>query len=235
MKEEFIKKFKQSKKSGLKLLAITAVVLTLSTSFSGCVKNVDCDVDVLHAHKYVHKTSSFCKYVSSEKEYLYDFYRTDDYVAVDKEKKEFLDYLNDHNLYNILENEEVISKFTKAQDDFLEYEYEYEADDSMVIVSTIDDMITTTVIPGTVTKKAWTTDRNHEDLTGNIRMGHYLYQAYKISKNEKGKYVETKSKYVDNLDEIRENYPYIKSDFYTIVYDTDQKSIDQLKEKIKTK
>lgn len=233
MKEELIAKFKKSKKSGIKLLAIASSMVVISLSVSGCVKSVPCDIDELHAHKYVNKNSSVCKYVVSEKEYLYDFYRTDEYIPVTKEEEKLLEYMSNNNLYKISENENIINDVTKTHNDFLEYEYEYESDDTIIITSPIGDMIYTTIIPDTSTKYSWTTDENHEDLTGNTRIGHYQYCAYNISKNSKGQFVIIESGYVDDLNEIKNEYPYINDSFYDIKYITDQKLVEKAKEKIK--
>ena len=75
-----------------------------------------------------------------------------------------------------------------------------------------------------MTGHSWTTDKNHSSLTGEQRRCHYVYQAYKVEKNEKGKYVLVPSEYVDSLDELNGEYPYIKTTFYKVIdaeYGTD--------------
>lgn len=74
---------------------------------------------------------------------------------------------------------------------------------------------TYTYIPST--GYSWTTDKNHSRLTGEQRKCHYVYKAYKIEKNEKGKYVLIPSSDVDSFDELNGEYPYIKTKFYKVI------------------
>ena len=61
---------------------------------------------------------------------------------------------------------------------------------------------------------SWTTDKNHSRLTGQVREVYYMYYGYKIGINEKGKYELVKSDYVSSLDELPNDYIYVKEKFY---------------------
>lgn len=69
------------------------------------------------------------------------------------------------------------------------------------------------------TGRRFTTDLNHERLTGYIRDVDYKYQGYKIGENKRGKIVIIESDLVDDLTDIMDEYPYFKlSDYKQKVY-----------------
>ena len=54
-------------------------------------------------------------------------------------------------------------------------------------------------------------------MTGETRECHYVYVAYKIEKDEDGKYVLIPSADVDDLRDVMEEYPYIKKSYSKVV------------------
>lgn len=89
------KKYKLIKNSISSVLCLTTLL-----SLSGCVKEVDCDIDGEHVHVYVNSESHLTRYIDSEKEYIDDLSRTDSYLNMNDELK----FINDNKLYIVEEN-----------------------------------------------------------------------------------------------------------------------------------
>ena len=96
--------------------------------------------------------------------------------------------------------------------DYREYEYEYI---HLLPAGKV-------VIP--MTEYDWTSDPEDEDLTGETRICHHMFYAYKIVRATDGHLYTKKSPLVDNLLEIRDEYPYITEDFIEKVYYEDTKT-----------
>lgn len=61
--------------------------------FSGCSKNVGCNIERLHAHNYV-ADNSFSRFIVSEKEKNNGLIRTDKYIFIDEEEQGIRGHLN---------------------------------------------------------------------------------------------------------------------------------------------
>lgn len=98
----------------------------------------------------------------------------------------------------------------------MEYQYEYLDLDT----KTEYDFIQKRNVTKTdfVLKKNWVTDKSHQNLTGEVRVCHYMYQACKMRKNKKRKMVLEKSDYVDDILEIKEESPYTEEYYYQIFH-----------------
>lgn len=204
-----------------KSLALRGASLVLAGSLmtgalTGCSKKVDCDVNGQHAHVYVND-EGFIKYLERENESYFGYDRTDDFWMISDEYSKLLKFLNKKDLVRIEDNEELISTIEGNNTDYIEYRYSYSY--LMPIPHSVSNGKTTTTyytyIP--MTGHSWTTNKNHSRLTGDQRRCHYVYQAYKVEKDEKGKYVLIPSEYVDSLDELNGEYPYIKTVFYKVI------------------
>ena len=215
-------------KEKIKIRNIILGSLIISSIFlySGCTKNVECDIETPHAHRYVSE-KYLDKYVISEKEHIGSWARLDDYIPVSKEQAKLIDFINDENLYEIESNKEEINNIISTNEDYIEYRYAYIYNMPIPHHRKIGKVSTVyyTYVP--VTRYSWTADPNHSRLTGEERIVHHVYQGYKIVINEKGKYEAIESEFVDNLDELPDEYKYINSDFCKKVYSNDkQKEID---------
>ena len=78
----------------------------------------------------------------------------------------------------------------------------------------------------------WTDNKENKDLTGNVKLCYPMYYAYKIEENILYNRCK-KSELVEDLNEIKEEYPYIKNDFYT--YITSDVGLDFDKELLNTR
>lgn len=203
-------------------LLIGNILLSMVMLFSGCAKTVDCDINVPHAHVYVNE-EGFKKNIVSEKESKWGYIRTDDYFEVSQQEEELVKFIYKNDLMDITQNQEAIEKTIKNNKDYTEYRYRYTYLQPIPHTYKVgkSTMIRYTYIP--VTRYSWTSDPNHSRLTGETREVHYMYYGYKIETNEKGKLKVIKSKLVDDLKDLPEDYLYIKKDFTTKVYAKDKK------------
>lgn len=201
---------KMLKMRGLSLALVTTAIVT---SLTGCSEKADCEISGEHLHKYI-SDESYIRYI--DKEYLnYEGYkRTDDYIDVTDEELALSQFEDKNNLLKIEDNLDLILKQQEKNVDYLEYEYSYEARQPISHFSRVGRITTVYYTYRNVTRYNWTKDPNHEDLTGETRFIHYVYTAYKIQKNDKGKYVLVESDEVDDITTIMEEYPYIKEAYY---------------------
>lgn len=194
-------------------IVIGGMIIASIFMFSGCSKNVDCNINEPHAHVYV-QDDSFDKYFVSEKENKNFYNRTDEYILVDDETKNLIDFENKNGLFRIAENQDKINEIVSSQKDYVEYRYQYTWLMPIPHTQKIGKVTTTyyTYIP--TTSYSWTSNPEFKQLTGSERTVHHVYCAYKIVKDENGKMKLVQSEMVDNLNELSDEYVYIKSDFY---------------------
>ena len=212
--QSFEGSIRKQKGRKLKSLIASGILLTSVSLFSGCAKNVDCDISGLHAHNYVSE-ESFSKFVVSEKEHIKDYYRCEEYINVNDDVADLIKFENKKDLLRISNNKEVIQNIVDSHSEYLEYRYSYTY--LMPIIHTKSNGkggITTYTTYMPTIGHSWTTDKNHSRLTGQVREVYYMYYGYKIGINEKGKYELVKSDYVSSLDELPNDYIYVKEKFY---------------------
>ena len=202
----------QAKFNTNQIITIAGLTIVSLFLFSGCAKNVECNIEEPHAHNYVSDTS-FDRYVVSEREYIGEWFRTDDFVVIDEEAEKLIDFENKRDLFKIEENQQTIDNIISMQEDYMEYRYSYVYLVRYPITTKVGNVRITTYHYARHTGYHWTSDPNHENLTGETRMVHHVYYGYKIEKNERGKYILVKSEPVDNLNDLPEGYDYIKEDF----------------------
>lgn len=65
---------------------------------------------------------------------------------------------------------------------------------------------------------SWTNNPNNEGLTGERRLVHYMYQAYKIEQKKNGKFKLVKAPLVDDIRLISDEYPFFREDSERVVY-----------------
>lgn len=195
----------------LKGVALVLVAATCTTSLAGCSKKANCSINNSHAHLYTNE-QGYIRYI--DKEYLtYEGYdRSDEYISIDGQE-DFYKFLDKKDLMRIDDNLEVIQHIQESNEDYTEYRYKYTH--LQPIPHTTGKTTYFTYISRT--RYSWTSDPNHSRLTGETRLCHYVYTAYKIEKNEKGKYVLIPSEDVDDLTTIMNEYPYINKNYIKVV------------------
>ena len=203
--------------------ALLALVMVSPLALSGCVKKADCDVSGSHAHMYKNELG-YVRYIEKEALKYEGYERLDDYISIDGEE-ELYKYLTKKDLMRIDDNLDLIVNTQDSQTDYTEYRYKYTYLMPIPHTMKVGKITTTYYSYVPMTRHSWTSDPNHSNLTGETRLCHYVYTAYKVGKNEKGKYVMISSPYVDDLTTVMNEYPYIEKKFYTVVT-TDGAALD---------
>lgn len=199
----------------LRGVALALALTTSATALTGCGKKAECSINDSHAHLYTNE-QGYIRYI--DKEYLsYEGYeRKDEYINIEGEE-DLYKFLNKKNLMRIDDNIDLILSIQESNVDYMEYKYRYTYMQPIPHTMKVGKTTTTyfTYIPST--RYSWTSNPNHSRLTGDERLCHYVYIAYKIEKNEKGKYVLIPSEQVDDIITVMEEYPYITKKFYKTV------------------
>ena len=209
----------------LKGVALVLVLTTATTSLAGCAKKADCFIDSYHAHKYI-DDEGYVRYI--DKEYIsYEGYEwTDEYVELSESEKDLYKFFDKKNLLKIEDNLDIILNQQDKNCDYIEYRYSYTY--MMPIPHTMRSGKSTityfTYIP--TTHHSWTTDSNYSGLTGEQRICHYVYTAYKVLKDENGDYVLIPSSEVDDITTVMNDYPYIKKDYCKVINLEDGEVLD---------
>lgn len=194
---------KNSKEISRRII-LASVLAAHMAALSACSSEIPCEIEGNHAHYYINN-DYMGRYVVSEQEYIWSLRRTEEYKTVTNEEKELLDYLNKKGLYSISDNNEILANMMIDHNDFVEYRYKY-----IHLIPAGGRMIPTVAY-------SWTSDPDEVELTGEERICHYVYYAYKLTKDEKGALRLEKSKPVDDLTQLPQEYKYISQDFYKII------------------
>ena len=213
-----------NKKNGKKIFkkfVLAGLIVAKLFTFSGCSKNVSCDISEHHAHYYVND-EDFGRYIVSEKSSVSGLNRSDSYISVTKEDAELLNFINENGLFRIYENQQAISNITDSHQDFVEYRYCYYYNLPIYYYDYLTGLPKLLLMP--MKGYSWTTDTSKE-LTGEERKCHYMYYGYKITRNGTGNYELVKSEPVDDLSELPDGYDYIEEKFYVVVDPNDKSKI----------
>lgn len=207
--ESFNKKIQKQIGKRFKNMLILGVLISSIVTFTGC----GCEIEGHHVHKYISNNGFilnvpgcnysdqliFENYSDNESDWVY-FEKTQDYECVTKAEYELYELLLERSLIRLDENQEALEQYLSSVDiePFLQYEYRY-----------------TKVLPGhkgygAVSRTDWTSDPNHDNLTGNQRICYPVYYGYNISKDENGEYVIDKSIPYNSYEKLKnDGYQYI--------------------------
>lgn len=198
-----------------RFLSLSGAVLVLVGSLTACGKKAECNVEGSHAHLYKND-KGYIRYI--DKEYLTyeDYSRNEEYIDIEGQE-DLYKFLRKKDLMRIDDNLDLILATQESQEDYIEYRYKYTHMQPIPHFRKIGktSSVYYTYIPQT--RYSWTSDPNHSRLTGETRVCHHVYVAYKIEKNEKGKYVLIPSPDVEDLSTVMDEYPYVKKTYYKIV------------------
>lgn len=213
---------KNKTKEKLHLLRSKALLLSMLASvglLSGCTKSADCDIEDNHTHVYVN-SEGYKRNINSEKLRIDGYDRTNEYNLYYDE--DLTDFITKKDLLTIDDNINLINQYQSQNNDFIEYRYRYTM--RVPIIHRVGKVSYVSYIIST--HYSWTSDPNHSGLTGETRYCHPMYQAYKIEKDEKGKFVLIPSELVDDLNDIKGYYPYIKRNYCVVVNSDNMQAID---------
>lgn len=203
-------------KKGVKVrnISISGLLIASIILFSGCSKDVDCNISDFHAHYYVNE-NSFNTFIIGEKENVNGWKRTEEYIIIDREEEKLINFENENGLFKISYNQDKIDEIVSSQGtSYTEYRYTYRW--LQLIPTRIGKITTFSQIWHTA--YSWTTDSERSDLTGEQREVTKVYYGYKVIKDEKGNLQLVQSEMVDNLTDLSADYIYIQSNFYKTVY-----------------
>lgn len=194
---------------------LVALVTTLSIGLTGCAKKSDCDLKELHLHRY--EKDGIIRYLSREELEYQGYEWTDDILYMNYGEETLWNFEQKEGLIKIADNEEYLQEQQSNNHDYIEYRYSYDYLLPISHTMTVGDTTTTyfTYIP--MTDYSWTTNPEHSQLTGETRLCHHVYTAYKIVKNEEGNYIAIESPQVDDILSIKDEYPYFKENYTTII------------------
>lgn len=202
---------------------VASVLMTPLLALTGCGPRSDCELAEYHLHKY--EKNGIVRYMDDEHLKVDGFIWTSDLVYADSKDDKLHKFEKKKDLIKIEDNVDYIASVEAEHEDFLEYRYAYTY---LVPVPHYVHVGKTsytyfTYIP--TTHHSWTTDPEHSRLTGEERLCHYVYNGYKVEKNENGKYQLIPSEDVEDLLTIKDDYPYMKEKFYkTIVIGTGEEA-----------
>jgi len=184
----------------------TSLLMIPAITFTGCGKS-DCDLKEYHLHKY--EKDGFVRYIDDEHLDNDGYSWTDEVIYINESDKKIYEFERKKDLIKITDNKDNLVDTVSSMDDYIEYEYSYKVPHHIrtgkVTVTTYS------------TSYAWTTDSEHGNLTGDVRLCRYFYTGYKAVLNEKGKYELVEGITSESINDIIENcdeYPYMKVNFY---------------------
>ena len=198
-----------------KTLALFLAATMIPSTLTGCGKKAECNISESHAHSYTNE-EGYVRYLNREHLKYEGYLRSDDFINIEGQE-ELYKFLEKKDLIRIDDNLELITNIQEQNIDYMEYRYRYTYMQPIPHTRKVGKVTSTyfTYIP--VTRYSWTTNSNRSGLTGETRICHHVYTAYKIEKNEKGKYVLIPSEDVEDLTTVMEEFPFIKEKYTKIV------------------
>ena len=187
---------------------INGLLITSIFLFSGCTKNKE--EKTFYAYRVINN-DSFIELVISDnfKEMYTD--STINYIKIQEEDKNLIEYERQEGLIRIDSNRNKIKEIISNQNEHIEYEYEFIW--KQKVEHFVDGKkIATSYVPKT--EYRWTTNSNEDNLTGNKRNVSYCYYGYKVVLDENNNYVTVRSDLFSNFKDLPKEFTYIKSIFY---------------------
>lgn len=176
-------------------------------------KKEQCEItNTYHVHLFSKDigNTTINKWLQREKNTSYT--KKDDFLPTTAFDLEAFDKLDDHHLFDGIDNLDYIHYQIKHNRDYLEFYYYYE---ETYYVEDEDGK----KVKKTDTYSGWSTNSHHRGVTGKTRVYHTRYYAYKLVYRE-GKLELEKSNDVDDVREILSEYPYISENTNHEVYET---------------
>ena len=176
-------------------------------------KKSTCDMRGYHQHVYTKGLLTRCIACENLRR---DGYNWGPYVvSVLPKDEKYAQFLERKKLIDIKRNLEYLDKEMATNKDYIEYEVATEPNDPYTLVQIDDDNVM--FVPNEP-EYSWTNNPNNEGLTGERRLVHYMYQAYKIEQKKNGKFKLVKAPLVDDIRLISDEYPFFREDSERVVY-----------------
>ena len=215
----------------------TVGIITASTFLiKNYLRKSDCNLPYSHLHVYEYKYGDIETVFHSERINLHGFKWTDRVESYGEDDLDRINYMEDKRLVSVYRNMDYLVDYMENNSDYEEYEYWYEKKEIDYYVDETGKRVMSSSgnvrpVYKYVKKYDYTTDIDHNNLTGDARTVHTKYYLYKIDKNNDGKFTMNKSELVDDItdSELVEYYPYFrigdfsKKEYYKYKIDTKTK------------
>ena len=183
------------------------LALSLSLSLSGCNEKSDCEIPSRHVHKYTKQVTedlSIESYFDNEHLSFNGYDWNKEYVEINEKDEKIYKLLNKNKLFKGTDNWTYLYNIMATHQDYLMFYYEYETVGIEWVFNSKGGGYARNVIE---TEDGWTDNPNYIHNTGSTLLYHPRYYGYRIIYKD-GKYDLERSKAVDDIREIIEEYPY---------------------------
>ncbi len=200
-----------------KLQRLVPYVLISGLALSSCAQQSECALPARHIHLYTKPIDQGViieKYVDSEDLTRGDYNWQKDTIEITKTDEELFRLLGNNDLFSAYNNWQYLKYEMAHHHDFMEFYYHYT---TTRIVTTTDSKGKTHTKLVTDTHSGWTDNPSYMHNTGRLRIGHHRYYAYRVNFTNNGFQLE-KSKLVDDIREVMEEYPYVRENGNEVVY-----------------
>ena len=199
-----------------KLQRVVPYLLISSMLLTGCGKKSECDLPTRHVHLYtkdINNDITISRYLDSEYEEMGSYTWNEDYFEITKTDEQLYNLLNSKDLFNAYDNWDYLYYEMSHNHDYLEFYYSYYTTETYTETDDEGNEVTYTE---EVHHTGWTEDPTYWHNTGDTRLNHHRYFGYRvIYKN--GKFELERSRLVDDVREIMDDYPYVYEKGYTEV------------------
>lgn len=193
------------KKYNIIKCGIMSGVLAITIVSSGCSKDVECNIDFEHVHKYTNQ-DGISKYIQGEKDHVFSYQRQDEYKKMDDNLK----IICNKDLCDISDNKEYFLNYVnKVQPSREEYKGEYVyglytgyAYDYNPLTEKYEYFYGNHT--GYHYEKTWEHISLDEYTRNPVRDITYKIKLYRVCEGE------ANFRYFDSIDDIDENYKYFK-------------------------
>ncbi len=200
-----------------KLQRVVPFVLISSMLLTGCGKKMECNLPARHVHQYkknITNSITLTNYYDSEYEQVNGYNWQEDYIEITKTDEELYKVLNNRDLFDAKTNWDYLYYEMSCLHDWLEFYYEYDTTETTSYTDSDGNVHTET---HTVHHSGWHTNPRDGDNTGDVRLNHHRYYAYRVVYKD-GKFQLERSRLVDDVRDVLEDYPYACEKGYDVVH-----------------
>ena len=191
-----------------------SALLSLLLLLSGRGEKSECELPTRHVHKYTKRANNgitITRYIESEDLRLQGYKWNEDHININTIDADRFKELEGKKLFNCDRNSNLcednwnyLCNLMRNNHDWLEFYYHYTELVTKTRTNSDGDLETYTE---TETHSGWTTDPDYVHNTGEVRLYHHRYCGYRFI-FENGEFKLDRSKAVDDIQDIIDDYPY---------------------------
>lgn len=196
---------------------IPSVGLAMAILLSGCGEKSECEIPARHVHKYTKPITDEIiieTYLDDEYLNISGYYWNEEYIEINKVDEALYRQLNSRFLFDGVTNWDYLFYFMASNHDYLMYFYEYT---EVVYHTKKDSEGNEKVEREEIHHEGWHTNPYDSNNTGDVRVYHPRYYGYKVV-YENGRFRLEKSREVDDIREVINDYPYFSENCVTEVF-----------------